>query len=219
MLLLTLYNTVQVSRGITAAQKKSGLLQEWLAATHIVRAEQQNPRKRAAEPVIFKVEKVAGHNPDGMQVQFPCTLVARALAPPVLMPLSIALPLVLRRSCLSCFRPATLKPPINILAIHSPQTDSHSPKNLSIVSADQLTEASLRHEHPASPSPGPLISGTSYNPTLQNVMVPKRLATGLLLDDLYFISICAIRHTLHKSLYGQYAYSLVRMEVSSSSPS
>jgi hypothetical protein len=34
------YNTVQVSRGITAAQKKSGLLQEWLAATHIVHAEQ-----------------------------------------------------------------------------------------------------------------------------------------------------------------------------------
>jgi hypothetical protein len=37
------YNTVQMSRGITAAQTKSGLLQEWLAATHIIHAEQQNP--------------------------------------------------------------------------------------------------------------------------------------------------------------------------------
>jgi hypothetical protein len=44
-------------------------------------------------------------------------------------------------------------------------------------------------------------------------MVPKQLATGLSLDDLYFNSISAIRHTLHKSLYCQYAYSLVRMEV------
>jgi hypothetical protein len=44
-------------------------------------------------------------------------------------------------------------------------------------------------------------------------MVPKRLATGLSLDDLYFNSISTIRHTLHKSLYGQYAYSLVCMEV------
>jgi hypothetical protein len=88
------YNIVQVSRGITAAQNKSGLLQEWLAATHIVHAEQQNPCKRAAEPLISEVEEMAEHNPDGMQVQFPCTLIARALAPPVLMPLSIALPLV-----------------------------------------------------------------------------------------------------------------------------
>jgi hypothetical protein len=44
-------------------------------------------------------------------------------------------------------------------------------------------------------------------------MVPKRPATGLSLDDLYFNSICAIWHTLHKSLYGQYAYYSVRMEV------
>jgi hypothetical protein len=141
------YNTVQVSRGITATQKKSGLLREWLAATHIVHAEQHNPRKRAAEPVISEVEEVAKHNPDGMQVQFPCTIVARALAPPVLMPLSIALPLESRRSFSSCFRPAPLKPSINVLAMHSPQIGSHFSRNLSIVFADQLTEASLWQGH------------------------------------------------------------------------
>jgi hypothetical protein len=148
-----------------------------------------------------------------MKVQFPCTLVARALAPRILMPLSIALPLVSRRSFSSCCRPAPLKPSINVLAMHIPQIGSHFSRNLSIVFADQLTAASLRQGHPVFPSPGPLIRGTSYIPILQNVMVPKRLATGLSLDDLYLNSISAIRHTLHKSLYGQYAYSLVRMEV------
>jgi hypothetical protein len=97
--------------------------------------------------------------------------------------------------------------------MHSPQIGFHFSRNLSIVFADQLTEASLRQGHPAFSSPGPLIRRTSYILTLQNVMVPKQLATGLSLDDLYFNSISAIRHTLHKSLYGQYAYSLICMEV------
>jgi hypothetical protein len=120
---------------------------------------------------------------------------------------------VSRRSFSSCFRPAPLKPSINVLAMHCPQIGSHFSRNISIVFADQLTRASLWQGHPAFPSLGPLIPWTSYIPTLQNVMVPKRLATGLSLDDLYFNSISAIRHTLHKSLYGRYAYSLVRMEV------
>jgi hypothetical protein len=158
---------------------------------------------------------VGEHNPDGMQVQFSGTLLAGTPAPPVLMPLSVALPLESHMSRLSCVRPAPLKPPINVLATHSLQTDPHSPRNLSIVSADQLIKASLQQDHPASPCLGPLIGGTTYTPTLQNVIVPKRLATGLQLDDLYFNSICATRHSLQKSLYGQYAYSLVRMEVHS----
>ena len=59
------YNTCQVKRNLTAAQKQTGLLREWLAPAHIAQADAHASRKRPAPsaPVVTLAEEIG----DSMQ--------------------------------------------------------------------------------------------------------------------------------------------------------